>query len=101
VSCKTCLSLSGDLGNHGETMRNFLFLKSEFCGSLWTDSECVTETVAKGVVSVQVAYLRYMCEVQTLNQPAVARNSLDPNAGCGSLDDTGDYCSQLQYALSR
>ena len=62
-SAAVCLPLPGDYSNFYKSMRDWLWIKAETCGSLWTDDECIT----LGPSLAADRYKAFMCEHQTLS----------------------------------
>jgi len=93
--CRVCDPVSGDYFNQGESLRNWLFVRAGFCGSVWTLDECLREKKD----NLQVAYLEYMCESQQLRHGQVVTIQTAQSGGC--VDDRfTDYCSNLAKAKS-
>jgi hypothetical protein len=85
--CRVCNPVSGDFDV--EFLRNWLYGKAEFCGSIWTDDECLREKND----DVEVLWLEYMCEWQQLRAP-VGFSDTAWSSGC--VDDrVVDYCDKL------
>ena len=88
-NCRICEPVEGDFSNSGESRRNWLYMKSTFCGNIWTDQECLFEKFDL----VSPAYYTYMCEVETLRHfdrfiaIAATEGCQDPNVV--------DYCGIL------
>ena len=89
-NCRICEPVEGDFSKSGESRRNWLYVRSKFCGNIWTQDECLNEKTAL----VETEFYAYMCELENLRQfdriavTAASEGCEDPSVVdyCGILD---------------
>jgi len=88
---KYCAPIAGDFEKHQAKLRDYLHFKATYCGSFWTEEECLRVFGSP----VLLMKLEVECEEQQLSGGPYI-----PPASCGIVDDVrfGDKCAMLAAA---